>query len=64
MACPAPKWAEGLTANHLNYEGIVEGGMLQKILELHKRGTVSTFGTRSSRRVTPKDDVVQVCDMK
>ena len=26
--------------------------MLEKTLELHKRDTVSTFGTRSSRRAT------------
>ena len=31
MACPA-LWVEGLTANHLNYEGIVEGEKLEKIL--------------------------------
>lgn len=35
MAQWAP-WTEGLTANHLNYEGIVEEERLGKILELHK----------------------------
>ena len=66
MASQSPKWAQGLTANNLNFEGIVDGDMLENILELHKRDTVSTFGTRSSRRVTRKDensDIAKVCDM-
>ena len=51
MASQSPKWAQGLTANNLNFEGIVDGDMLENILELHKRDTVSTFGTRSSQVV-------------
>ena len=51
MVCDSPAWAHGLTANNLN-EGVIEEGMLEKMLELHKRDTVTTFGTRSSRRVT------------
>jgi len=49
-----PVWAEGLTRYGLYYAGIVDESQLDKILEVHKRGTVSTFGTRSSRRVTKK----------
>ena len=37
----------------LYYAGIVDG-QLDEILEVHKRDTVSTFGTHSSRRVTKK----------
>ena len=45
-------WTEGLTVAGLYYDGIVDGDKLEKVLELHKRDTVSTFGTRSSRRVS------------
>lgn len=48
-----------LQVNGVNFEGAVEEEMLENKLELHKRNTVSTFGTRSSRRVA-KDDRVQV----
>ncbi len=45
-------WFEGLIANNQhNYEGIVNEERLGNILELHKRDTVSSVGTRSSRRV-------------
>ena len=47
----APSWTQGLTRYGKYYTGIVEESNLDKILELHKRDTVSTFGTRSSRRV-------------
>lgn len=30
--------------------------MLSKVLELHERGTIGTFGTQSSRRRTKKDN--------
>ena len=48
----APSWSEGLSAAGLYYDGIIDESRLQDILELHKRDTVSTFGTRSSRRVS------------
>ena len=57
MACGYPAWAHGLTDNNLNYEGVIEGEMLEKTLELHKRDTVSTFGTRSSRRATTSNTI-------
>ena len=43
--CLSPTWASGLSASELYYQ-------LEEVLELHKRDTVSTFGTRSSFRVT------------
>ena len=42
----SPKWTEGLTVAGLYYDGIVDGDKLDEVIELHKRGTVSTFGTR------------------
>ena len=52
MSVESPKWTEGLSIAGLYYDGIVDGGKLDEVLELHKRDTVSTFGTRSSRRVS------------
>ena len=49
-----PVWAEGLTRYGLYYAGIVDESQLDEILAVHKRDTVSTFGTRSSRSVTKK----------
>lgn len=49
----APRWAHGLTVAGLYYDGVIDEKKLQDTLELHKRDTVSTFGTRSSRRVAP-----------
>ena len=50
MSCP--RWAEGLSVAGLYYDGVIDGCKLQNTLELHKRDTTSTFGTRSSRRVS------------
>ena len=47
----ASRWADGLTVAGLYYDGVIDEKRLQDTLELHKRDTVSTFGTRSSRRV-------------
>ena len=47
-----PKWTEGLTVAELYYDGIVDGDKLDEVIELHKRDTVSTYGTCSSRRVS------------
>ena len=52
MSFESPKWTEGLSVAGLYYDGIVDEGKLDEVLELHKRDTVSTFGTRSSRRVS------------
>ena len=54
----APTWAEGLTVAGLYYDGIIDESKLQDTLELHKRDTVSTFGTRSSRRVSKNTEVL------
>ena len=43
---------DGLSRAGLYFDGIIEESKLQEVLELHKRDTVSTFGTRSSRRVS------------
>ena len=48
----SPRWAEGLSAARLYYDGVIDDCKLQDTLEHHKRDTVSTFGTRSSRRVS------------
>ena len=45
-----PRWVAGLY-----YDGVVGESKLQEVLELHKRDTVSTFGTRSSRRVAKNE---------
>lgn len=37
----------------------MDESQLDGVLELHKRDTVSTFGTRSSRRVTKKTPIKQ-----
>ena len=50
--CLSPTWASGLSASGLYYQGILDRNQLEEVLELHKRDTVSTFGTRSSFRVT------------
>ena len=39
----------------LYYDGVVGESKLQVVLELHKRDTVSTYGTRSSRRVAKNE---------
>ena len=49
-ACPA--WASNLSASGFYYDGLLDQSELEKVLELHKRDTVSTFGTRSSVRVS------------
>jgi len=42
-------WAESLSVAGIYYDGGVDESKLQEVLELHKRGTVSTFGTRCSQ---------------
>ena len=48
---PVPEWSSDLERKGLYFEGIVDSAVLDEVLELHKRDTVSTFGTGSSRRV-------------
>ena len=45
------KWMEGLQKYGNYYEGIVDEGKIDEVLETHRRDTVSIFGTRSSCRV-------------
>ena len=52
--CDMAACAKWLTGYGQYYEGIVDESQLDWVLEFHKRDTVSTFGTRSSRRVTKK----------
>jgi len=51
-----PSQAEGLSVAGLYYDGVVDETRLQEVLELHKRDTVSTFGTRCSRRVSKTEN--------
>ena len=44
------KWQCGLEKNGLYYEGMLDEDKLDETLELHRRATVSTFGTRRSSR--------------
>ena len=50
-SCPVPAWSTDLERKGLYFEGIVDAAVLDEVLEVHKRDTVSTFGIRSSRRV-------------
>ena len=53
LPCTMVEWQEGLEQKGLYYEGIIDGTRLDSVLELHRRSTVSTFGTRrSSHRVS------------
>ena len=46
------EWQKGLQQKGLYYEGIIDGSRLDSVLELHRRSTVSTFGTRRSSLVS------------
>ena len=45
------KLTEGLQKCGNYYEGIVDEAKIDEVLEVYRRDTVSTFGTRSSYRV-------------
>ena len=45
-------WKEGLECKGLYFEGVIDGSKLESTLELHRRETVSTFGTRRSSKPT------------
>ena len=47
------EWTVGLTKYGNYYSGIVEENKIDQLLELHRRDTVSTFGTRNSCRAAP-----------
>ena len=42
-------WRTGLHQRGLYFEGVIEKSNFDSVLEAHKRDTVSTFGTRTSR---------------
>ena len=43
-----PAWAEKLHRYGNYYEGIVDSDEVDRIMELHKRETVTSYGTRTS----------------
>ena len=45
----SPPWAKGLKRSGMYYEGIVD---LDKTLEAHRRITMTTYGTRTSKKQT------------
>ena len=47
-----PSWAKGLKRRDLYFEGLIDSGDLESILEDHKRSTITSFGTRTSSNVT------------
>ena len=48
-----------LCISGLYYQGILDRNQLEEVLELHKRDTVSTFGTRSNFRVSSEAKAVK-----
>ena len=42
------EWHKGLQQRGNYFEGVIDGNKLDETLELHRRSTVSTFGTRRS----------------
>jgi len=50
----APPWASGLHRSRLYYEGVVD--YLEKTLELHRKATVTTFGTRTSSSLSSTNE--------
>ena len=52
MADKIPSWAEGLVQKGTYFEGVVEDA--QTIVTQHTNDTVTTFGTRTSRKTTSK----------
>ena len=47
-----PPWAKGLKRRGLYYEGLIDSGDLEGILEDHKRNTITCYGTRTSSNLT------------
>ena len=46
--CSMAEWHKGLQQRGNYFEGVIDGNKLDETLELHRRSTVSTFGTRRS----------------
>lgn len=51
-------WYAGLEQKGLYFEGVVTEKRLNEVLELHRRSTVSTFGTRRSCQTAAPTDKV------
>ena len=49
-----PSWAKQLKTRGLYYEGLVDGDDIEPLLEAHRRSTVTSYGTRTSSRLTTK----------
>ena len=47
-----PSWAKILKRRGLYYEGLIDSDDLDGILENHKKSTITSYGTRSSSKVT------------
>ena len=45
-----PKWARGLHKKGLYYEGLVDNH--EEVIELHRKHTMTTYGTRTSSRTS------------
>ena len=51
-----PNWTANLDARGLYYEGLVED--IGTLLEMHKLSTVTTYGTRRSRRLAQSTTIM------
>ena len=51
-----PLWARQLKRRGLYFEGLVDSDDLETILERHRRDTVTSYGTRTSSKVTHTAD--------
>ena len=54
------EWSQGLCRSGLYYEGFVARDQLDTLLELHKRITGTTYGTRTSSRLGTKTSTCNV----
>ena len=54
------EWSQGLCRSGLYYEGFVAQDQLDTLLELHKRTTGTTYGTRTSSRLGTKTSTCNV----
>ena len=55
------EWSQGLCRSGLYYDGFVAQDQLDTLLELHKRTTGTTYGTRTSTRLGTK---IPTCNVK
>ena len=45
-------WHKALRRHDLYFEGLIDSGNLESILEEYKRSTITSYGTRTSSNVT------------